>query len=324
MRQPIFSLTLNALHRHVLFTCAMILLCAMPLQAQPAPQSQTRIIQHSQGETRIYGTPERIVTLFQGANDTAIALGITPVGVVDAWAQGSNYDYLDTALEGVPHVGLETQPNLEAIAMLQPDLIIASKRRHEGIYDQLSLIAPTISLETVFDIHETLRLMGRALNRESQAEQLWIHWQQRLATFRDTAREKLGERWPMSVTVLNFRADHARIYLDGSYAGTILHDLGFQRPAAHPKDNWVMKLTTRESIPVIDADIIFYFMKDSQAVQDNFEAWTRHPLWHNLYAVKEGHVYPIDRVDWSLAGGILSANRMLDQLFHHFGLDKHQ
>ena len=84
-----------------------------------------------------------------------------------------------------------------------------------------------------------------------------------------------------------------------------------------------MKLTTRESIPVIDADIIFYFMKDSQAVQDNFEAWTRHPLWHNLNAVSNGRVYPVDRIDWGLAGGILSANRMLDQLFHHFGLDHH-
>ncbi|KAA1172819.1 iron-siderophore ABC transporter substrate-binding protein [Marinobacter salinexigens] len=291
----------------------------MPAQANP---DSYRVVHHAQGQTRIYGTPQRVVTLFQGANDTAIALGVTPVGVVDAWAQGANYDYLDNALAGVPHVGLETQPNLEAIALLQPDLIISSKRRHERIYKQLSSIAPTVSLSTVFDVHETLALMGQALNRETQAVELWNHWEERLETFREKATRKTGQPWPVSATILNFRADHTRLYLNESYAGAVLHSLGFSRPPALPEDQWVLKLTTRESIPIMDADIIFYFMKDSPAVMDNVRAWTGHPLWHRLDAVRNGQVYPVDRVDWSLAGGILSANRMLDQLFDHFAMDE--
>lgn len=304
------------------FVIAMlsILLVGASDACYASAEGNVRVISHAQGETRITGTPQRVVTLFQGANDTAVALGVTPVGVVDAWAQGENYDYLDAPLKDVPHVGLETQPSLEAIALLEPDLIIASRRRHEKIYHLLSQIAPTVSLATVFDVHRTLDVMGQALDREARAQELWEAWQQRLAAFRQQASSQLADRWPLTATVLNFRADHARLYLDGSYAGSVLHDLGFTRPAVHPEDQWVLKLTTKESIPIIDADVVFYLMERDPAVHDNFEAWTRHPLWDNLEAVREQRVYAVDRVDWSLAGGILGANRMLDQLFHHFRL----
>ncbi|MEA1080329.1 iron-siderophore ABC transporter substrate-binding protein [Marinobacter qingdaonensis] len=301
--------------------CALLCLPTLLPAVGSAAPAQARVIHHAQGSTTLAGSPQRVVTLFQGANDTAVALGVTPVGVVDAWAQGANYDYLDAALAGVPHVGLETQPSMEAIAMLEPDLIIASKRRHERIYPQLSRIAPTVSVDTVFDVEETLAVMGQALNREARAEALWQQWQRRLAEVRGQLQASLGDRWPLSVTLLNVRADHVRIYLGGSYAGTVLDQLGFRRPAAHPSDQWVLKLTTKESIPIIDADRIFVFMEDSPAVRDNYQAWTGHPLWQNLQAETNGAVYPVDAVAWNLAGGLISAHRMLDQVAHHFGLE---
>ncbi|MGL9735983.1 MAG: hypothetical protein ACR5LF_11390 [Symbiopectobacterium sp.] len=33
----------------------------------------------------INGQPKRVATMFDGATDTAVALGITPVGIVDSW-----------------------------------------------------------------------------------------------------------------------------------------------------------------------------------------------------------------------------------------------
>lgn len=301
----------------------LLVVCSLAwLPLASAGAGGERVIEHAQGVTRVPGTPQRVVTLFQGATDTAIALGITPAGVVDAWVPEGTFDYLEEPLQGVPHVGLETQPSLEAIALLQPDLIIASKRRHEKIYSQLSQIAPTVSLEMVFEFQETVELMGRALNREDQATELLRSWDGRLADFRQQIQAQLGDRWPLSATVLNIRADHVRIYLNGSYAGTVLHDLGFTRPAAHPDDHWVLKLTSKESIPVINADIVFYFMKDEPAVRANLAKWRDHPLWHTLDAARQGRIFPVDVVAWSLAGGILGANRMLDQLYEHFGLEQ--
>ena len=50
---------------------------------------------------------------------------------------------LGDRMAGVEVVGTELAVNLERLAMLEPDLILGSKKRHEEIYPQLTAIAPT-------------------------------------------------------------------------------------------------------------------------------------------------------------------------------------
>lgn len=292
--------------------------------------SNVRTVKHAMGETEIKGTPKRIVTLYQGATDVAVALGVKPVGIVESWVQQPVYEYLRNDLGDVQQVGLETQPNLEEIAKLKPDLIIASKLRHEKIYDQLSEIAPTVTHETVFKFKETVELMGKALNKEAEANQLLADWDNRVADFKEKISTKLGDKWPVEVSVLNFRTDHARIYVTG-FAGDILSELGFVRPESQQKaadeGNVVLKLTTKESIPSMNADVFFIFNADghnadAEAIQRTYDEWTNHPLWKNLDAVKNGQTYMVDEVAWNMGGGYISANNMLDQIYDHFELEK--
>lgn len=65
-------------------------------------------IDHAMGTTTLDAPAIRVVTLYQGATDAAVALGITPVGVVDSWVEQPMYRYLRDALADVAHVGLET------------------------------------------------------------------------------------------------------------------------------------------------------------------------------------------------------------------------
>ncbi len=296
--------------------------------ADPAQETATRVIEHAMGKTEITGTPVRVVTLYQGATDVAVALGVKPVGVVESWLEQPIYTYLRGELDGVPIVGDETQPNMEEIAKLKPDLIIASKTRHEKIYEQLTKIAPTVTHETVFKFKETTQLMGQALNKEDEAAKLLSDWEARVADFQAKIAVKLPDAWPIEASVLNFRADHARIYVTG-YAGDILNELGFTRSEYQQeeadKGTVVVRLTDKEGIPSMNADVFFYFLSDpgqNEAVQATFEEWSSHPLWSNLDAVKQNQVYQIDEIAWNMAGGILSANTMLDQLYDHFGLER--
>jgi iron complex transport system substrate-binding protein len=280
-----------------------------------------REITHAMGTTKIEGTPKRIVTLYQGATDVAIALGVKPVGAVESWLEQPFYEYLRADLEGVHNVGLETQPNMEEIANLKPDLIIASQLRHEEIYEQLSQIAPTVSHETVFAFKETVELMGEAMNEEEKANELLTDWENRVADFKVKAAEKLGDQWPVNVSVLNFRADHARIYFTG-FAGSILEELGFTRPENQQEDVWGIQLTDKESITEMNADVFYIFMNDEEAVHKTYEEWTNHPLWKNLDAVKAEQVYMVNEVEWNMAGGYLAANLMLDDIYDRFELEK--
>lgn len=282
--------------------------------------SDVREITHAMGTTPIEGTPQRIVTLYQGATDVAVAFGVTPVGVVESWVQQPIYEYLRDDLEGVEIIGLETQPNLEEINKLNPDLIIASKLRHEEIYDQLSAIAPTVAHETVFEFKETVELMGEAMNKQEDAEQLLAEWDARVAEFQTQAAAELGDQWPLEVSILNFRADHARIYFTG-FAGSILAELGFERPENQQSDEWGVMLSDKESIPEMNADVFYIFNEEDEAVQQTFEEWTNHPLWNNLDAVQNDQVHMVDEVTWNMAGGIVAANLMLDDIYDRLGLE---
>ena len=124
---------------------------------------------------------QRVITLFQGATDTAVALGIRPAGVVDSWSEKPMYRYLRPALAGVPHVGLETQPSLEDIALLTPDLIVASRFRHERIAGLLEQLCPVVMLDEVFEFRHTLRVMGDATARSGEAQALQARWDARIS-----------------------------------------------------------------------------------------------------------------------------------------------
>ncbi|WP_342419563.1 iron-siderophore ABC transporter substrate-binding protein [Paenibacillus sp. FSL H8-0168] len=279
---------------------------------------QTRVIKHAMGETTVKGTPKRIVTLFQGANDVVVALGVKPTGVVESWVQQPVYKYLRDDLDGVTQVGQESQPNLEEINKLKPDLIIATKTRHEDIYDQLSQIAPTVVTETLFDWKETVKTAGEAMNMKEQSDKLLADWDARVADFKG----KMGDRLPIEATITNFRADQVRIFYMG-YAGKILKELGFTRPPGHDEDTWGVELTSKENIPDMNADMIFNFNSgtETEAIEKNYKDWTSSPLWKNLDAVKNNKLVQVDEVAWNMGGGYTSANMMLDDLYKQFNLN---
>lgn len=280
---------------------------------------EARVIKHAMGETKITGTPKKVVTLFQGATDVVVSLGVTPTAVVESWVQQPVYEYLRADLEGVPVIGQEPQPNLEEIHKLQPDLILATKIRHEEIYDQLSQIAPTVVTETLYDWKETLAMTGEAMNMQDKSAQLLADWEARVADF----KEKMGDRLPIEATITNFRADQVRIFYMG-YAGKILKELGFSRPEGHDDDStWGVILASKESIPDMNADLIFNFNSgtETEAIQKNYEDWTKSKLWANLDAVKNGQLVQVDEVAWNSAGGYKTANMLLDDLYEYFKLN---
>jgi iron complex transport system substrate-binding protein len=289
-----------------------------PAAAAANPAPEVRTIKHVMGETKITGTPQKMVALYQGASDVAVAYGIKPVGIVESWMEQPVYNYLRAQLGDVPQLGAEHQPNLEAISKLKPDVIFASKLRHEKIYNQLSQIAPTVMINEVYEWKETVRLIGEVMNRQEQGAKLMQDWNNRVADF----KAKMGSRLPMEATITNFRADHARIFYMG-YAGGILKELGFTRPKGHDAETWGVMLTSKESIKDMNAELIFNFYSAADPKVDKlYKEWTEHPLWKNLEAVKKNQVVTVDEVSWNYAGGYISANNMLDELYAFFKLPK--
>lgn len=292
--------------------------------AAEAPTTVT--VDHAMGTAEVPCTPKRVVTLGQGQTDSVLALGVTPVGVVQPWTDDW-YDYLPEEVEQAEVVGTELEPDLEAIAALQPDLILGSKLRHEALYPQLSQIAPTVFSETIgVAWKDNVSLWAQALCREDEGEAILAAYEERA----DEIEQGLEEQGKADteVSVVRFMPDQVRIYLTG-FPGSVLRDAGLQRPEAQQVENWdespQLIEISEERIPEMDGDVIFVMVSDEWYAQtggadvdETMSRWTSTDLWQGLSAVQAGKVQEINESQWNLGGGILAANAALDDLEDYF------
>ncbi|MDQ0482185.1 ABC transporter substrate-binding protein [Guptibacillus hwajinpoensis] len=279
---------------------------------EPKEEQTARTVSHAMGETEVPENPEKVVILTNEGTEALLAMDVTPVGAVQSWLGDPWYDHISDQMEGVEVVGTESEVNLEAVAALKPDLIIGNKLRQEDIYDQLSAIAPTVYSETLKgDWQENFTFYAEALNMEDKGDEVMSSYNDRI----DSMSEELGEQLDKEVSVVRFLAGQTRIYYKDSFSGVVLEQLGFNRPESQQKQEFAEEVT-KERIPEMDGDVLFYFTYDPGDGDANStaEEWTNDPLWNNLEVVKEDNVHEVSDAIWNTSGGVISANKMLDDI----------
>lgn len=287
----------------------------------PSPSASTAYtIKHAMGETTIPATPKKVVILTNEGTEALLALGVKPVGAVKSWTGNPWYNHIKADMEGVKVVGEESQPNLEEIAALKPDLIIGNKLRHEKIYEQLKAIAPTIESETLRgEWKNNFALYAQALNKKAEGEKVIADFDKRV----EDLKAKAGDKLKQKISIVRFMPDRVRIYYKETFTGIIFSQLGIARPDSQNKQEFSADVT-KERIPEMDGDYMFYFTyetgdgKASKAEQE----WTNDSLWKNLNVVKAGKVKKVDDAIWNTAGGVRAANLLLDDLYTFYGVSK--
>ncbi|MCQ3978184.1 MAG: hypothetical protein DPW09_32565 [Anaerolineae bacterium] len=273
---------------------------------------QTRIIQHAMGETEAPANPQRVVVLDTGELDNALALGANIVGAPVAEAL-EYQQYLADQLTDITDTGAISEPNLETILSLKPDLILGSKQRHEEIYEQLSAIGPTVFVESLrVPWQDNFRLHAEALGKTAEAEQLLSDYDAHVAEVQAVLGDKLDSA---TVSIIRFRPGQVRLYLKSSYIGYILQDVGLPRPASQDKDVFSAEISL-EQIAEVDADYIFV----TGYAQDDSELGTflESPLWQTLQAVQNERVIDVNDDTWIAGLGVQAANLVLDDLYQFF------
>ncbi|MGG4488525.1 ABC transporter substrate-binding protein [Metabacillus idriensis] len=284
-------------------------------------ESEAYTVEHAMGTTEIKKKPEKVVILTNEGTEALLALGVTPVGAVKSWLGDPWYGHISDEMTDVEVVGDESALNVEAIAALKPDLIIGNKMRQEDQYEKLSKIAPTVFSETLRgDWKENFSFYAKALDREEEGKKVLADYDARIAEMKANAGDKLDQE----ISVVRFMAGTTRIYYKDTFSGVILEELGFARPANLEKlfsdnpDDLFVREVTKELIPEMDGDYLFYFTyapaETKADAEKQAEEFTNDPLWKNLDAVKAGKVYQVDDAIWNTAGGVKAANLMLDEL----------
>ncbi len=136
------------------------------------------------GEAVIETAPQRVVTVGWAAQDAAVALGVTPVGVpADTWSgdeQGLQPWFREAVEERgddlpVTYTDLPTV-DVEAIVELEPDVVLAPlSGLDQGVFDQLSDFAPVVAYPEgpwISTWQEVIDLTGQALGKPDEAADL--------------------------------------------------------------------------------------------------------------------------------------------------------
>ncbi|MBB5774204.1 ABC transporter substrate-binding protein [Nonomuraea jabiensis] len=275
------------------------------------------------GETVIPAQPKRVVALDQSFVDAVLTLETPVVGYTTYRSLDDKLPaYLGTVAEQygkeATPVGSLEQPSLEKIMALKPDLIVSAKVRHEALYDKLSKIAPTVFSETTGAIwKENLRLMGQALGKEQLADTRIKEYEGRAAKIGAAIKAKDGEL--PTISVVRFAGEPTvRLYVEKSYSGLVLKDVGFPRPEGQPTEQDAIAVDiSQERIADLDADHIFVSTYQDPSAEGPKEKFVNNPLWGKL----KGDKHEVADLTWMTAVGIQGAHAILDDVAELFSVD---
>jgi len=315
----------------VLFLCGILLMAGVSTYYQRDNLSATRLnqpvencrtIQHVLGQACIPTHPERIVTLWSDILGNTLALEVKPVGASHYSIEHENSHfpiYLGDKTKDVEYVGSLTQPNLEKILLLKPDLILTNSvvQKNIGFYKELSYIAPTVVLDfpppSQRSWNKLLQELAFVLDKTEVANNLVNKYRERV----DNLKQALGNQsQQLHISVATVSANYG-IYAYGENhpVGKVLSDIGFNRPPLLQGDFYYINLS-EERLTDIDADVIFLLVSSHKRSTELLEQLQQKPIWRHLKAVKQNRVYPVDFLTWH-GIDILSINSVLDDLFKY-------
>ncbi|MFP4634456.1 MAG: ABC transporter substrate-binding protein [Nitriliruptoraceae bacterium] len=274
--------------------------------------AETRTVTHDQGETEVPAEPERVVTLDSPHLDAALALGVTPVGSTAVFADEGLPSYLDDRTGEVEVVGTIEEPDLEAVAALEPDLILSATVRHEQIYDQLSEIAPTVFTESSgTDWKQGVSLVAEALGRADEGERALAEHEQRATEL----GEELGAS-QQQAGIVRFLPGETRIYGPDTFSGSVLADVGYSLPDLD-YDQYSMVSISAEQVELLsDADVLFAATFGAEEESTRGEVTE---LWGQLPAVADGCQFDVADDEWMIGIGLIGAELILDDLAERLG-----
>lgn len=323
LRLPFSAIAcLSLLYAEISFAAEIMTEAQTPLQ-----ESHCIPIRHAAGETCVPDQVKKLVVLDTGELDISISLGYIPSATTYPYQKKDLPDYIDTAQKTgttqttdrtqktdtaqiadtkIISIGLNSQPDLERILEIQPDLILGSQWVHGQLYPTLSQIAPTVLSEKVgVSWQENVRLFAQALQQEARAEQILQQHVRRC--------QRINQQYQLkgspTVSVVRSMQDHVRLYLQDTFVHSLLALCGIQRPDIQDKPGFAIRLRSPAQIQQLAGGIILlseYSPRQGSLIRQ----WQKTRFWSLL----DSPVVAIDDNHWMLGIGPLAANKVLQDL----------
>jgi len=276
----------------------------------------TKVVKHALGETIIPVNPQRIIVLNDiSLLDPVLFLGVKPVGTLSYLPE---QDFLFRGVTNDEAAGIEivgvagSQPNLEKILLLKPDLILM-REFQRMMYEPISAIAPTVVIDLPsmnYSFKENLRLIAQILGKPETAEEVIAKYYERVKQFQQVMGERLQE---IEVSVINlFSASTIGTYSINETYNQVFQDIGLKLIPILANQKQGTLVSSIEVLNKYDADVLFVLSETKDASQSFFQ----NPLLSTLKAAKNNRVYAVRHDRW-WTYGFLGVNKLLDDLFKY-------
>ncbi len=283
------------------------------LLALPA-YADTRQVTDAMGNTvTVPEAPQRVITLSEIDLDTALTLGVTPVGTINGRGQAAPPRYLDGKLPaGIEVVGDIDNPNLETLLELEPDLILTGPVKPEQLAI-LNEIAPTvITFNWARPWQESMQRTAQALNKEAEAKAVLERYRARV----EAARQRLAAHQGETLSIVRWNPKGPSYMFKDAFASTVAEDVGLLRPA-HQQDRGhthSMALSL-ESLELLDADwlVIGTLATSGEAVEAMNQA-EQTPAFRQLSAIQAKRFGAVDGSLWTSLGGPMAALQVIEDI----------
>ena len=247
------------------------------------------------GDVTVEEEPTRVVALGWSDAETALALGVQPVGASDWLAVGGNGlgEWVEEGYDEDPEMIETLEPSFEAIAALEPDLILDTRSSGtQERYDLLSEIAPTIGQPEGVGPYQTtwqqqLDLVGQVLGKTDEAAGLEAEVEQ---AFTDAAAAH-PEFDGTEVAVGAYTSEGFGAYVSGDARVAFMEQLAFENKQAiedQATENFFIPVS-EEQLNLLDAELTVVFPIFVEASE-----FTGNPLWQALPSVQEGRAVVLD------------------------------
>jgi iron complex transport system substrate-binding protein len=239
-------------------------------------------------EVTIDAPPERVVGLSASITEMLYAINVAPVGATEG------IEYPPAAAE-LPTFGTGYQPNLEALAALEPDLIIANAQLQADLVEQLEAIAPTVYVLTLTadDVPKNVRLVGRVTWHDTTSEYLADSYDQFLLLTEKAVAKQDGP----SILIIVGTLQIPNYGKSSTYLGDMAAKLGATNIADGEEDAGPFPGYARLSIERIleeDPDVILTITRGAPGMPPMAETIQEDPVWSTLSAVQNDRVYELD------------------------------
>lgn len=280
-------------------------------------------IEGTNGEVTLDEPAEKVVVLEWTYAEDLLAVGIQPAGMADIESYGDYVNIEPQLDETVIDVGGRQEPNLEAIAEIDPDLIIGVDFRHTAMLEELERIAPTVifnpypedeSIDLYQEMETTFLEIAKAVDKTEEADQVLADLEEK---YEESAAEIEAANLETNDVILTLaysgpQAPEIRVFTPNSMASIILDRIGLNN--VHEPDQFEVFGSSTFNVEGLvqyeDANYL-YTVPDEDNIYENQLAGNA--VWENLNFVEEDRTYDLGADTW-LYGGPLSAETLMNQI----------